>query len=1202
MQKFLVVGCGGSGGTTLAYMMDQLKSDLADHKIDKIPAGWQFVSVDVPLVSEPLDGVARVEDQGGTYISTGPPGGGGYTVLDTALNQRILNSGSLNTVATWQPRSPEMVRIPLGRGAGQYRALGRAITLSQIDKLNSELGRAWTRLMAGDTNTEMHSLSIPGAGAFQQSADPIVLVVSSMAGGAGASMALDVCRILSMIPGLDPALMGVFMATPDIFRSIPSSLIAGVPGNALSMLGEIVASQTGAAREHDVELLRALGLDKGAGAEIPFARVFPVGGTIGADNAPFGNGTPDAVYRGLARGLVALMLSEKATKQFAAWDLTNTQGINFKRDALGWGAQQSDKLAWGAFGFASLSTGRDRYKEYAAQRLAHSAAYHLMYAHRDGNSSSSDGERVKAIVDNQFPTVCNRLGLPQAGERTVEQWLYTVVLPMAAGQQLAAKVVDGNVAQMPNGVGVAVSQWSQEVDSRLAQSRGALQSAAQQAALLEAFRWQNTFVTRLEGTVTAALAERGMPYATAILKRVRQQLEQVVAKDGEKLLAFAPGGRIADMPEESRRGLAAIRGVLANAAEQLRGVMSGVSANVLKEIYAHLASNIARAAAAMTTELIDPLISALDREQRYLRECENTPPTDTGLAYLRTDEYSAWPSEQDVQVSKRFAEAHNEVMLTSSGQFKALYEVHLPEAVHVQGVGSLEALRAGIGIAVGHVITGYWETTSGYRSPAQDQPVVQRTTAWRSSAFAVNPETNQATPPQSADYAVHVRPAEILERARKFVARPGEAFDRFCAVSLRDYVGGTDGSDMSNEPERLGRERDISVKFAQALGLARPLVAVNDEAVMAVNGVPTEYRYKFSSIPFAGLPIAAGLERVLNDQLNVDEATKLAFPETIVIEPGIKRIDIFGSYPNYSPLSYTAVIEPAITAWQRAGELEKKSFWTWRRSRPLTAALPMHEEERRAMVGGWLLGQALGLIRVPDEPYEQAVAVYDVTERSWVDFPNPLLTPHSEFEADYDILPAVLESVLIAIARSHQQPVMASMRPYQTLRRIYDTTTQDPIKGSYTLAASTNLTEFLRKGDMGSGLRSVVPDTGPGVDIEQRARLIQGYFEQLRDFSGQHFLTPGEGGGQGLIGAVGGGAFSRIDSRARASRTPIFRDVAPDVFVMAQKLVGFLPQCVEEAKRPAVTHNKPSTPVGEGPEDIEIPQMPGFGGAPGSRI
>ena len=52
MRRFLVVGCGGSGGATLAYMMDQLRSELLAAGVYSLPMGWQFVHIDVPSGAE----------------------------------------------------------------------------------------------------------------------------------------------------------------------------------------------------------------------------------------------------------------------------------------------------------------------------------------------------------------------------------------------------------------------------------------------------------------------------------------------------------------------------------------------------------------------------------------------------------------------------------------------------------------------------------------------------------------------------------------------------------------------------------------------------------------------------------------------------------------------------------------------------------------------------------------------------------------------------------------------------------------------------------------------------------------------------------------------------------------------------------------------------------------------------------------------
>lgn len=62
MKKILVIGCGGSGAKTLAYMMDQLKTMLAEKlpehygsgKSWELPKAWQFVLIDSPSTPEKL--------------------------------------------------------------------------------------------------------------------------------------------------------------------------------------------------------------------------------------------------------------------------------------------------------------------------------------------------------------------------------------------------------------------------------------------------------------------------------------------------------------------------------------------------------------------------------------------------------------------------------------------------------------------------------------------------------------------------------------------------------------------------------------------------------------------------------------------------------------------------------------------------------------------------------------------------------------------------------------------------------------------------------------------------------------------------------------------------------------------------------------------------------------------------------------------
>ena len=175
------------------------------------------------------------------------------------------------------------------------------------------------------------------------------------------------------------------------------------------MLGEIVASQAGSAREHDVRLMRALGHQHGEGAD-------PV--RAGVPGGPLHRRGPHAVRRRSQwavyrdwHGPAGLMMSGAASDQFVSYDLGNTASPEGDRDLLGWGISAWDVLPWGTYGFASLSMGRDRYAEYAAQRLAR-CVDKLLFGHLQAGNPASSTEQLDSLLSSQWQAHCGELGLP----------------------------------------------------------------------------------------------------------------------------------------------------------------------------------------------------------------------------------------------------------------------------------------------------------------------------------------------------------------------------------------------------------------------------------------------------------------------------------------------------------------------------------------------------------------------------------------------------------------------------------------------------------------------------------------------------------------------------------------------------------------------------------------------------------------------
>jgi hypothetical protein len=1158
MRRFLVVGCGGSGGATLSYIMDQLRSELLAAGVGSLPMGWQFVHIDVPSGAETgPDGLANVAGQGGTYIGAGPQGSS-YAILDNALSHRLAAESALDAIATWAPRQPDAVTNPISAGAGQYRAIGRMITLSKAGEIRARLQNAWDQLFRVEAMSEMAQLDVPGMGEFDPNEPPLVLVVSSMAGGAGASMALDVCRLLTLVSGIEPKLIGVFMVTPDIFDSLPESARIGVRANALAMLGEIVASQAGAAREHDVAILRALGQQHGEGEPIPFARVFPVGRYVGVERTLFGDGSQFAVYRGLGRGLAGLMMSGTASDQFVSYDLGNTASPAGDRDLLGWGNKVWDPLPWGTYGFASLSMGRDRYAEYAAQRLARSCVDKLLFGHLQPGNPASGTEQLDALLDSQWAAACGNLGLPptsgdeQNRTRLLGSWVTNTAFPARAVAAATSTLIDRQLrGYLPSPEGMTAEQWVPTFRQAVANRRRPLVQAIADAAYGLAFVWHREFAARINALVTQAVANFSLPYARGMVDMLRRYIDDELATAMDDLGAMGPKDLLA-LPPNVESALTSLRGVMSNADQVLRTALDGFHGNIRRALYADASAKVADVLKVIGGELLAPLCAALSEAQVILERAQSEAPSDIGLARLVTDQYIAWPSDADELVPGRFSEANNEVLLINSTAFKARYELDLPKAL---GTGQESPpFAAAIAESTVRVIAGQWQTTGGITAP---DGLLERTANWVTRAFGVDPDTQSSLVPSLAQYDVHTRPSELLARARLYVGRPGEAFHEFCKVSLRDYIQGVGAA----ESELAARRRDIVAKFREALALARPLASVNDQSLQTVHpGQQLEYRYKFSEVPFLGHSVAQALGEVLRSNPRIDQATKDNFARSLSDEDSVTRIDIFGSYPNYSPLAFDSVLEPAAQQWSSTAGPGRAAFWRFRRTRPLQASLPMADAERRAMTAGWFLGQVTGRIQIPQPPYNEPVRIYDDESQQWVAFPHPLLTPPSAFVASYDWLPAVLEAILLAIAQSHEPPVMRALRPYRVLRELFDSNPQDPASGIVRLAAVDRLADFLRSGP--GQLTPRIPQIAAAKTPSMRADTAIEWLSTVRRLAGEYLPA-------GSPGASENGRYTTIASRAKAGKTPIFRDLAPDVCWATGALIKIVREATQQIEQEA---------------------------------
>ncbi|MBM3302248.1 MAG: hypothetical protein FJY85_20135, partial [Deltaproteobacteria bacterium] len=240
-RRIVFLGLGGSGGKTLRFLKRDLSNWLNAHDwpvADRgIPRGFQFLHIDTPTVADgvSMGGADMLPDR--EYL--GLVGAGvNFAAVTSELDNR---SGVMYEQAGW--RVPvAALDVPIGAGAGAFRAVGRTIAAAQINTMREGIQGLINRVNSPSAiadNSELWTLTQNGAQAGNVS-NPIVVVISSLAGGTGAGLLLDVFDILrSLEPTWGGDSFGI-LYTPEVFRSIGGGMMGGIQPNSLAAISEIL--------------------------------------------------------------------------------------------------------------------------------------------------------------------------------------------------------------------------------------------------------------------------------------------------------------------------------------------------------------------------------------------------------------------------------------------------------------------------------------------------------------------------------------------------------------------------------------------------------------------------------------------------------------------------------------------------------------------------------------------------------------------------------------------------------------------------------------------------------------------------------------------------------------------------------------------------------------------------------------------------
>lgn len=1013
MRRFLLVGCGGSGGTTLRLLIDQLRADLRSRGISELPDAWQFVHIDVPVDPDKgPDPLGNIQDLGGHYVSFSSPSNSFLQTANTLEAQLTSKDRNYVGLSGWAPRNPAAANtIPVTSGAGQYRAVGRMLTLPRLSQLRETLVRAQAKSVA------------PGAWgqipANEQSSEVIIpIVVGSMAGGSGASMFLDVARLLGTLPGVKSQNIGCFLYTADVFAQLDEGKRANIEGNAMAALPEIVAAIARTSEGYDAATYSSLGIPLATNTP-PFARVFPIGSKIGGSGAYFGDGSQESVYRGIARALAGTMLSERASRQYLDFMLGNPNPLTNLNQKFGW---RIDPLAlpFGSLGFSSLSLGRDRYLDYAAQRLARSASDHLVEGHINPTSQLPGNDQLRQLMDNQIMISLDYVGLPQNGQQ-IADWFQQVAFQQSVWEAMAREAGAPAFAMLTNSGSAPAAQWLSTVTLSLGQLREQCRNQLKRNAYAWAEGWADQLEAATRAEFLRVTGHFGLPYGRELMTRLRTRVDQIIgeltqagaAADGTDPLGIDPtvavqaqalGKKTVDMNHPI--GQMTSRSLSNSLERTLRFEGARIAAEVLR---------------CFALDVLGALEAAAN-DALHLLEVERAKTSSgAGLAQLNSEVYADWPDESN-RVPLRFNHAENEVLLTTANDFPNQFVSDVVASTQ----GTLDYNQALAKIRF-ESARGEWETTGS----KQHFDVVQLGSVWRAQALPWRAVDGQPTPETKPNYTLMMSHSDLLMRAQARLSAKGDVFAAFAGQSISNYLDDPQVSAI----DRQQRQESFATKLLEAMEKAKPVVGIDINMAQRLHGTDIKFVYSFSDIPIGTEhPVSRNMLQRLRGNASLDPTTVDNFEDSLVgAISGAGKVNIFGSYQKVSPLCFTSLLEPIQSRWAKAPLIAQRNLWQWKRTRPLSAAIAMSPDELTRVIAGWYLGRLVGLVRQSNTG-RAAVS----TPEGWVEFGEFLTSEDTQVQSPHDVLPAVLMSHAWAFVRCVGDAELSPLTPYDALRRLVD--------------------------------------------------------------------------------------------------------------------------------------------------------------------
>jgi len=1012
LTPLLIIGLGGSGGKTIRSMKQALNRKLESVRYEGgLPAAWQFLQIDTTYDGIAFPAPMLPSDE---FHCVVPSGDGFYDVL-ASITKRGTVSDQQKMLSGWGVRHSS---ISIQAGAGQIRAIGRQVGVADSVKTLEAIKSAISKMQAETAMADLRSVAKSLGGKVSKNGTPQAFIISSLAGGSGAGMFMDVAELLKRATTQNWGQEAIsFLYTAEVFSSIGA---AGkdVSKNSLGAMNELIASKWVGISERSELLYSKLGLVSGNSTgkrEYGCKGNFLIGARndqntdirIGVD----GEGM-DEVFLTVGEALAGAISNDEISEFLYQRAFVNVTQVASALDVSGLAPEavnvDNATLAAAGIGFGQMTLGADRIVDYVADAMTKVQIEKLLWP-EEATALLKNGTSVRELIQEKSAQVWpNFLVDSGLDERGAQNQIVDALLPdqlQERVKQYVAGLIKKNLSstskQLATFSRAVWSDWETESDIFLKTLKSEMGAKAE--------KWVPGIQDRLRELIAKELMLNGYAVVTNLNERLSEELKEHVKPEllrdhtefanavaGFDQRAFTTRiGEIAD-------GLTGVSTQNSPFAEKLLSSLARVLEFQVNSYVNHLAASLVDD---MLTYFISPLIRQLSDAREKLQPVPKVELLPNGSK----NPYKNFPDWKSGIVPNRYKSRTIERILIDFTEYESTYEFYAIRDSNGAPPFQQSVSSSLLGIKMNPM-----------PGDPNEQSLITVNSPWITSVSDAQGSMGAAV--SKSDWKFHTQLSELSENNRRWLKNKDSSFGRFTDMSIRTFIS----AESESAKIRSDRESKFVREYEAMLKIAAPLVLLNPRAsehVVAAGdgGNALKILVESNKIPFdinstVGQACTAVLQQLGYNPSDPGFASKW-------FNAGSNTSEMFASSTHIASLpawAFASLTEPILeqVAQSRNKVQTWDQFWDGRRSRPLVEAIPFETEIRRSIITGWFLATLFGMRKIEKVPTGRTVKIWNPTLQTpgWSTFPSPLIsTAGFDTKRESWMLPQLLVSAGIAL-------------------------------------------------------------------------------------------------------------------------------------------------------------------------------------------